>query len=176
MRSGLARRSLPNCLSRFAPMNARTSISSSAQRPSAASLRCSETRLPSPGRRTVSPLKARANTNSDADGRPGQLRACFRNIREVSPEGATAGVAPAGRLSFVSRLRWSSESAAGSTLLRCNESEFFQTRLDRAERASVLMRDCDRRIAALECGDELAFFLCGPCLPDIVGLSIGVRP
>src|SRR5512146_1152180 len=61
------------------------------------------------------------------------------------------------------------EAAAGHALFRGDQPQFLETRLDRAQRAAVLARNGDRRLAALEGGDEPALLFGRPCLADVVG-------
>src|SRR5579883_591224 len=67
------------------------------------------------------------------------------------------------------RIGHTSEAPARRTLLCGNQSELFQTRLDGAQRASVLVSNGDGGISLLEGCDESAFLLGRPCAADIVG-------
>src|SRR5579883_2698338 len=62
-----------------------------------------------------------------------------------------------------------SKAATRGALLCRVEAQLFQTRLDSAQRASVLVRKGARGIPILEGGDESAFLLGRPCATNVVG-------
>jgi hypothetical protein len=56
----------------------------------------------------------------------------------------------------------SRKTSTGGALLWRDEAQLLQPRLDRAQRASMLVRDGGRPVAALERGDESALLIGGP--------------